>query len=31
MFFRISAKISETNFDVSTPSVGTIKISILWD
>jgi hypothetical protein len=24
MFFRIYAKMSETNFDVSTPSVGTI-------
>ncbi len=23
MFFRIHAKISETYFDVSTPSVGT--------
>jgi hypothetical protein len=25
MFFRIYAKTSEINFDVSTPSVGTIK------
>jgi hypothetical protein len=25
MFFRIYAKTSEINFDVSTPSVGTIR------
>jgi hypothetical protein len=29
MFFRIHAKINETYFDVSTPSVGTILINDL--
>jgi hypothetical protein len=28
MFFRIYAKTSEINFDVSTPSVGTIRLNV---